>query len=151
MATTDKEREWKPNENMVKVLALGKECDFQDTESELVCRAGLNKDVFYHWRARHEEFNEWWLEEATRHARRKLGKLRNAVILAGVEKSGRQSDKFQAPSQKLALDLIDGEYRRNAADAAANANTTGLQAFLEAVTTGKDATETAEATNADET
>ena len=142
--------EFAPTENQRKAVRAAKRCNFTKSGPQ-VCKAiELTRQSWYDWMEQ-EGFIEWWTEQGTAWAKSRLADVRNAVVNASLEKAGRQDAKYNPAALKLGLDLIDGEYRRNAADAAANANTTGLQAFLEAVTTGKDATETAEATNADET
>ena len=60
--------------------------------------------------------------------------MRNAVVTAALQRTGRQDARYQAPSQRLALELIDDEFKRNDVEAYRNANVEGVAAIMAEIT-----------------
>ena len=135
--------EYIPTENQKKVLRAAKACNYETSGPKLCKACELARQSWYDW-VELDGFTDWWTEQGTAWAQSRLVEVRNAVVNAGLEKVTRQGAKYNPAALKLSLDLIDGDFRRNAAEAAANTNVGGVQAFLEAITSRKDAADAPE-------
>ena len=132
--------EYNPTENMLKVLDLAQAVHYEK-DGQILCHdAGLARQRWYEW-CKDERFVLWWNHESDKHLKTRLSRLRQATVTSAVERGNGASMRYNPASQKLALELIDSEYRQDQAEAHANANAEGVASFLAALAGGKAADE----------
>ena len=73
------EKEWKPTEAMLNVLAEAKSVDFGGKEGDWCEKAGSTRDRFGVWARTHDEFPRWWLHQSLESLQKELAHRKGKV------------------------------------------------------------------------